>query len=482
VSTTNRRAAAKRLPEEAPAPAPVNGTEPLHIDHTVVEEPAPPVGETPNRAANLFRELAGIFAMDYSYRHHTLSLTASENYPSLLVRLLGSGLHGGFYYYDPPYPAAPDEWYFPDSGGMAALAAKLRTLGLALFEGTTFDWRPNGGSAAEQAIMLGTCERGDALVHFAHRDGGHFALEELARKAGIDVFHLPMVDRTLLVDVDRLHQLVRDHTNIRLVILDQSFKLRWQPLLDIRAALPETVALSYDCSHDGALIAGGALPQPLLQGADIVHGNTHKTIAGPQKAFISFADDRHPRLTAVSNWLCPQLQSNCHAELIAPMIAAFAELAMYGREYAQQVTRNAKQLALALADEGFFVSGEHFGFTETHQVHVVLGASEKALHSVTELLPEASFRVNNVEIPGTNGMYGLRFGTQAMTRRGMREKDFVEVARLLARVILKREDPQRVGLEVEALMREFPVFPLHYSFDGLVNDPIGRELLEEVLR
>jgi hypothetical protein len=64
----------------------------------------------------------------------------------------------------------------------------------------------------------------------------------------------------------------------------------------------------------------------------------------------------------------------------------------------------------------------------------------------------------------------------------MREKDFVEVARLLARVILKREDPQRVGLEVEALMREFPVFPLHYSFDGLVNDPIGRELLEEVLR
>ena len=275
---------------------------------------------------------------------------------------------------------------------------------------------------------------------------------------------------------------MHDHTNIRLVMLDQSFKLRWQPLLDIRAALPEAVVLAYDCSHDGALIAGGELPQPLLQGADVVHGNTHKTIAGPQKAFISFADDRHPRLPDVSNWVCPRLQSNCHAELIAPMIAAFGELAMYGREYARQVTRNARQFALALADEGFFVSGEHFGYTETHQVHVVLGTSEKALHSATELLPEASFRVNNVEIPGTNGMFGLRFGTQAMTRRGMREADFVEVARLLARVVLKREDPRGVALEVEALMREFPVFPLRYSFDRLVDDPVGRELLEEVLR
>jgi glycine hydroxymethyltransferase len=434
------------------------------------------------RIDTLFRELAGIFAMDYSYRHHTLSLTAGENYPSLLVRLLGTGLHGGFYHFDPPYPAAPDEWYYPDSGGMAAMAARLRSLGLTLFEGQTFDWRPNGGSAAEQAIMLGVCERGDALVHFAHRDGGHFALEELARKTGIEVYHLPMVDRTLLVDVNRLEQLVRDHTNIRLVVLDQSFKLRWQPLLEIRAVLPETVVLSYDASHDGALIAGGELPQPLLQGADIVHGNTHKTIPGPQKGYISFANDGHPRLTAVSNWLCPHLQSNCHAELIAPMIGAFAELALFGREYAQQVRRNAKRLAVALADEGFFVSGEHFGFTETHQVHIVLGASEKALHSAVELLPAASFRVNNVEIPGTNGSYGLRLGTQAMTRRGMSEEDFVETARLMARVLLKREDPQRVAMEVEALVRECPVFPLRYSFDSLVGEPVARKLLEEVLR
>ena len=442
----------------------------------------PPADEGSARAAGLVRELTGILAMDNGYRRQTLSLTASENYPSLLVRLLGSGLHGAFYYFDPPYSTMPDEWYFPDSGGMEALVDRLRSLGTMLFEGRTFDWRPNGGSAAEQAIMLGTCERGDALVHFAHGDGGHFALEELARKAGIEVYHLPIVDRTLLIDVDRLHQLVRDHTNVRLVMLDQSFKLRWQPLLEIRSALPESVVLSYDCSHDGALIAGGVLPQPLLQGADVLHGNTHKTIGGPQKAFISFADDRHPRLSAVSTWLCPHLQSNCHAELIAPMIVAFGELATYGREYAQQVTSNAARLARALVEEGFFVSGEHFGYTETHQVHIVLGTPDRALEMVTQLLPEASFRVNNVQIPGTNGRFGLRLGTQAMTRRGMQEADFAEVARLLARVVLKREEPQRVRLEVESLLREFPLFPLRYTFDRLIDEASGSELLEEALR
>jgi len=435
-----------------------------------------------SRTWSLFRELAGTLAVDYAYRQHTLSLTASENYPSVFVRMLGSALHGGFYYFDPPYHAAPDEWHFPDSGAMDSLAQRLRSVGMALFESGSFDWRPNGGSAAEQAIMLAVCGRGDALVHFAHRDGGHFALDELAAKVGIQVHHLPIVQRTLLIDVDRLAQLVRDHPNVRLVMLDQSFKLRWQPLLEIRSALPDGIVLSYDCSHDGGLIAGGALPQPLLQGAHVLHGNTHKTIAGPQKGFIAFADAQHPALTPVSNWLCPFLQSNSHAELIAPMLIALTELAIHGRRYAAQVTRNARHLAQALVDEGFSVSGEQFGHTETHQVHVVLGSSEKALHTVTELLPRAGFRVNNVEIPGTNGSFGLRLGTQAMTRRGLKERQFTEVARLLARLLLKREDPARVGFDVATLAEDHPVFPLHYSFDSLVGESVGADLLAEALK
>jgi glycine hydroxymethyltransferase len=364
----------------------------------------------------LLEDITSLFRVDNTYRKNSLSLTASENYPSMLVRVLGSSLSGGFYHFDPPYDANPGEWYFPDSGSMQELSKKVSNIGMAIFEAETFDWRPNGGSAAEQAVLLGICSRGDGFVHFAHKDGGHFGLESIATKVGIKIYHFPIIEKTLLIDTAKLIKMVYDHPEIKLIILDQSFKLRFQPISKIASELPDSVILTYDCSHDGGLIAGGAFPQPLLQGVDILHGNTHKTIPGPQKGFISFSNKEHPMLIPVSTWICPNMQSNSHSELIAPMLIAFSELASFGGEYARQTIKNAKSFAAALSDEGFFVSGEYFGYTETHQVHLILGTQEKALDITTNILSKSGIRVNNVEIPGSNGAFGLRLGVQAMTR------------------------------------------------------------------
>lgn len=424
--------------------------------------------------------LAADFSLDNLYRTSHLSLTASENYPSKFVRALGSGLQGGFYEFAPPYNAEAGEWYFPDSGAQGSLVQKLVSLGKQLFEAKTFDWRPNGGSAAEQAILLGCCSRGDAFVHFSHKDGGHFALEELARKVGITVFHLPIEERTLLIDVDRLATLVRDNPHIRCVILDQSFKLRWQPLMQIRMALPESVVLSYDASHDGGLIIGEVLPQPLLVGADIIHGNTHKTIPGPQKGYIAFKNKEHPLLQPVSDWVCPHLQSNSHAELIAPMYVALIEMSLFGRAYATQICQNAKALAKTLHAEGVQVSGEAFGFTETHQVHVIIGSAHRALELVTDTLPLAGIRCNNIEIPGANGLFGLRLGVQALTRRGIKEAGMAEIGRWIARLILKKEAPSAIRNEISLFLEDFPISNLHYSLDHHFYTPNGIRLIDEV--
>lgn len=426
--------------------------------------------------------LRGLIALDNGYRRDTVSLTASENYPSVVVRAAHAALHGGFYHFAPPYKSQAGEWSFPDAGAVAGMADKLNALGAALFESQSFDWRPNGGSAAEQAIMLGACERGDGIVHFAHRNGGHFALEELAKKVGIKVFHIPVIERSQMIDVEALALLVRDHPEIKLVMLDQSFKLRWQPLFEIRRALPETVTISYDCSHDGGLIAGGVFPQPLMQGADIVHGNTHKTIAGPQKGFIAFRHSGHRLLKPVSDWIAPHLQSNCHAECIAPMYIAFLELAQFGRDYAQATIDNAKAFAVALRDEGFNVAGEAFGYTETHQVHVVLGDADKALSVATQQLPSAGIRANNIEIPGTNGAFGLRLGTQAMTRRGFGPEQFQELSKLMAAVLLKGAPGESIRFDVLNLLDHHSIFPLRYSYDEWLSKMPLQQLLMEVLQ
>lgn len=445
---------------------------------------AVPAGEawSVDRVAHMLERLTSDFVLDNTYREQHLSLTASENYPSKLVRMLGGGLQGSFYEFAPPYASEPGEWSFPDSGANASLVAKLTGLGQQLFEAATFDWRPNGGSVAEQGVLLGTCARGDGFVHFAHKDGGHFALESLAGAAGINTYHLPMVDRTLLVDVDRLAVLVAEHPEIKLVILDQSFKLRWQPLAQIRAALPEGVFLAYDASHDGALIAGGALPQPTLLGADAIHGNTHKTIPGPQKAYVAFRDADHPKLKSVSDWICPQMQSNSHAELIAPMYVALSEIALYGHDYARQILANAKALAGTLHEEGVRVSGESFGFTETHQVHIITGCASDALALALGDLARAGIRTTNIEVPGSNGLHGLRLGVQAMTRRGLREAEMREVARLVARVVLRRAEPTAVRTEVAHLLQNFTLDRLAYSFDDHIGSPAAARLLGEVFR
>jgi len=438
-------------------------------------------GRLAEKISNIFDVLHSDFALDNLYRASHLSLTASENYPSKFVRTMGAGMQGGFYEFAPPYAANPGEWYFPDSGAQGSLVEKLASLGKQLFEANSFDWRPNGGSAAEQAVLLGTCARGDGFVHFAHKDGGHFALEELAQKIGVSIFHLPIEEKSLLIDVNRLASLIKDNPHIKLVILDQSFKLRWQPLLQIRQALPESIVLSYDASHDGGLIIGECLPQPLLFGADIVHGNTHKTIPGPQKGYIAFKDADHPAMKQVSDWVCPHLQSNSHAELIAPMYIALVEMSLYGRSYAEQVIKNAKALAHALHAEGARVSGESFGFTETHQVHVVVGAERKALELVTGTLALAGVRCNNIEIPGANGLFGLRLGVQALTRRGIKEHGMAEVARFLVRLILKNESPTAIRDEIASFLESYPINTLHYSLDAHYYTPSGIKLMEEVI-
>ncbi len=419
--------------------------------------------------AAIARTMNEILFRDYEYRENVLSLTANENYTSALVRMMSCSTAGGFYHASFPFEVPMGEWFSPESGQMNEVADLVRDLGKQLLGAETFDWRPNGGSPAEQALMLAACKTGDGFLHFAHQDGGHFALEALAQKIGIEIFHLPVDPSTLLIDLDQLALLVKRNPHIKIALLDQSFKLRWQPLAEIRRILPDACTLTYDMSHDGGLIIGGIFDSPLHCGADVVHGNLHKTVPGPQKGFIAFKSSEHPSLVETSMWLSPHLQSNCHAELLPPMWVAMKEMELFGRDYARQIVKNAKSLAVSMNAMGLDISGESFGFTETHQVHMAVGDQALAVALCQDTLHAGGIRSTVIEIPGRPGIYGLRFGVQAMTRRNMVETDFEPVAGFIADLFFKRIDPSIVASGVKAFLQDFPLSPLAYSFDGGVN-------------
>lgn len=424
--------------------------------------------------------LAGMLAQDRHYHSVMATLTASENYPSTVVRAAAAFFGGEHYFFDAPTPGHCGEWSFPRSGTLPAIQTKFLAQMKRLFAADIADWRPNGGSMCEQAVVMAACKAGDGFVELAPEDGGHFGASVLAERLGIDSFAFPMRDD--LIDVEATGRLVERYPTIRLLLVQPSHCRRPQPVEELAGALPERVTLAVDVSHTAGLIAAGLLPQPLLQGADILTFNTHKTLPGPNKGVIAFADRNHPLAEIVWDTVCPQLQSNSHPECLPGMVLALEEVANFGRAYAEQVLANARTLARVLDSSGLRVAGMEYGGTETHQVHVTIGAAKVSHKLANELLPTCGFRTNSVIIPGTGGEFGLRLGTQALTRRGLTEVEFAELGRLLGEATRWTADAQRLRDEVADLLADYPLYPLRFSFDEVDETQHVGRLLAEVWR
>jgi glycine hydroxymethyltransferase len=451
------------------------GTSPLRLDHTDALPTATPVAD-----GKLLGWLAGMMAQDRHYHTVMATLTASENYPSAVVRAAAAFFGGEHYFFDAPCPGHCGEWSFPRSGTLPALQTKFLAQMKRLFAADIADWRPNGGSMCEQAVVMAACKGGDAFVELAPEDGGHFGASVLAERLGIESFAFPMDGD--LIDVDATLSLVESHPNIRLLLVQPSHCRRPQPIEELASGLPDRVTLAVDVSHTAGLIAAGLLPQPLLQGADILTFNTHKTLPGPNKGVIAFADRNHPLAHDTWETICPQLQSNSHAECLPGLVIALEEIATFGRAYAEQVLANARTLAQVLDSNGVKVPGMEYGGTKTHQVHVHLGAADIANKAANEQLPMCGIRANSVQIPGTGGEFGLRLGTQALTRRGLTEPEFAKLGRLLAQALRWSADPALIRQEVADLLADHPLFPLHFSFDQPAYGQHVERLLTEVLR
>jgi len=225
--------------------------------------------------------------------------------------------------------------------------------------------------------------------------------------------------------------------------------------------------VSYDAAHVAGLIAGGCFQDPLREGADTVTLSTHKTLFGPQHgAVLSWEKyaDRIKRATF------PGLVSNHHLHAVAGVAVACAEMIEFGKEYVQQVVKNAKALGQALHERGFTVLAEHKGFTESHVILLDItkygdgGTIEKELEKANiilnrNLLPWDIKAGRHFMHPG-----GIRLGTSEVTRLGMKKVEMTEIAEFIKRVVINREAPEKVGEEVKEFRRDYQ--KVHYCFEN----------------
>jgi aminomethyltransferase len=285
-------------------------------------------------------------------------------------------------------------------------------------------------------------------------------------------------DNPYKIDVEASRELIAEHRP-ELMILGKSMIIHKEPVQEMRAiidALELDCVLMYDMAHVLGLV-GPYFQQPFKEGADIVTGSTHKTFYGTQRgiAAVNYTEDdlQYEFWEAIQRRAFPGSTSNHHLGTLLGLLMAAYEMNAFKEDYQKNVMANAKAFALALKDCGLDIAGDpEISFTETHQVIINVGYA--CAPEIAQRLEDNHIILNYQAAPDEESFSAagsLRTGVQEMTRFGMQAADFVELAQLMADVILKDKNVKK---GVKDLRNRF--LEMQYCLSGDEFDELEQKL------
>ena len=282
-------------------------------------------------------------------------------------------------------------------------------------------------------------------------------------------------DNPYKMDVEETKKLI-DRYRPELIIFGKSMVLHKEPVAQIRQFVDEQkipTTIMYDMAHVLGLI-GDHFQNPFQEGAEIVTGSTHKTFFGPQRGVIGVnykeEDLKYGLWKTIESRTFPGSVSNHHLGTQLGMLMAAYEMNQFRDAYQSAIIRNAKSFARSLRSYGLDVVGDPaIDYTETHQVIVSVGYGEGA--EIAERLEQNNVIVNYQATPDEEGFTAsgaLRMGVSEMTRFGFEEKDFDQLASLMADCILRGRE---IKADVERLRARHT--EMRYCFDdAAINDAL----------
>ena len=217
--------------------------------------------------------------------------------------------------------------------------------------------------------------------------------------------------------------------------------------------------LFVDMAHIAGLVAAGLHPNPVPY-AHIVTTTTHKTLRGPRGGIILTNDEELAK--KINSAVFPGQQGGPLMHIIAAKAVAFKEaLSPEFREYANQIVKNAKALSEALLARNVnLVSGG----TDNHLMLIDLRGTGITGKELQLRLDDCNITANKNTIPFDPEKpfitSGVRIGTPAVTTRGMKEEDMVEIADLISLCIFDYENKKdEVIARVAKLTEKYPLYP-----------------------
>jgi glycine hydroxymethyltransferase len=406
-------------------------------------------------------EIARLVRSEGKRQALSIELIASENFTSeAVLEAMGSVLTNKY------AEGYPGRRYY----GGCEIVDEVESLAIErakqLFGADHANVQPHSGSQANAAVYQAALEIGDTILAMNLDHGGHLTHGSPVNFSGkqFDVVPYGVGRETGTIDYDELRRLARQHQPK----LIQCGATAYSRIIDFdafREVADEVGAVLFaDIAHIAGLVAAGVHPSPIGK-AQIISTTTHKTLRGPRGGLILCDEAWKKRIDSA---IFPGLQGGPLMHVIAGKAVAFKEaLAPEYKGYCEQIVANAKALASGVSEAGFPVVS---GGTDNHLFLLSLVERDTTGKAAQIALERAGITTNKNMVPFDPRKpmvtSGIRLGTPAVTTRGMKESEMVEIAGFIARVLENPGDVEQldaIRTEVETLCSRFPLYPERWS-------------------
>lgn len=334
-----------------------------------------------------------------------------------------------------------------------------------LFKSKFANVQPLGGANANVAMYFALMEPGDTVLGMDLSHGGHLTHGHptTAINKVFNFVRYKMKDiETGEIDYEELRAVaLKEKPKIILAgFSSYSRELDYAKFVEIAREVGAYAVA--DIAHIAGLIAAGVAKNPFDYGFDVMTTTTHKTLRGPRGGMILVREDEEIA-KKINKAVFPGMQGGPHMHIIAAKAVAFGEaLQPRFKDYALQVLKNAKAMEAVFKAHDVWLQ---CGGTDNHlllaDVYKSLGITGQEAETV---LDEVGITLNKNMVANEPRSAldpsGIRFGTPAMTTRGMKEAEAKELAELMIRAMKAKDDVAAKAIikaEVIKLCEAFPI-------------------------
>ncbi|MDJ1468573.1 serine hydroxymethyltransferase [Xanthocytophaga flava] len=401
-----------------------------------------------------------------------IELIASENFVSpQVMQAMGSVLTNKY------AEGLPSKRYY----GGCEIVDEVEQLAIdrakELFKASWVNVQPHSGAQANASVFLAALQAGDTILGFDLSHGGHLTHGSPVNFSG--KLYRPtfygVEKESGLINWDKVEETAKKEKPKMIICGASAYSRDWD-YQRLRQIADEVGAiLLADVSHPAGLIAKGLLNDP-LEHCHVVTTTTHKTLRGPRGGMIMLRHDfenpfgvKNPKgnLRLMSELLdsgvFPGTQGGPLEHVIAAKAVAYGEaLSEEFYNYAVQVQKNAKVMAQAFLDKGYSIIS---GGTDNHLMLIDLRSKGLTGKLAQETLDKVHVTANKNAVPFDDKSpfvtSGIRFGTAAVTTRGMQEADMKRIVDYIDSVLMNHDNEAHITAtkkEITEWMKQFPLY------------------------